>query len=63
MSKEKTLHEICDEFAVTGRAVQGCEKEGLVSSTRKNRYGCMNCEATMKRIGLVCLLVFAPLQR
>lgn len=39
MSKEKTLHEICDEFAVTRRAVQGYEKEGLVFSTGKNKYG------------------------
>ncbi|NLG03198.1 MAG: hypothetical protein GX567_05155 [Clostridia bacterium] len=63
MSKGKTLYEICNEYAVTRRAVQGYEKEGLVSSTGKNKYGCMNCDATMKRIGLVCLLVFAPLQR
>lgn len=39
MKSYKTLHEVCDAFGVTRRAVQGYEKAGLVHATEKNKYG------------------------
>lgn len=39
MKSNKTLHEVCDAFGVTRRAVQGYEKAGLVHATGKNKYG------------------------
>ena len=39
MKSYKTLHEVCDAFGVTRRAVQGYEKAGLVSAEGKNERG------------------------
>lgn len=36
---EKTLHEVCETYGVSRRAVQGYEKAGLVSASGKNRFG------------------------
>lgn len=36
---ELTLREVCETYQVSRRAVQGYEKAGLVSATRKNKYG------------------------
>ena len=35
----KTLKEVCVEFGVSRRAIQGYEDAGLVKATRKNKYG------------------------
>lgn len=35
----KTLKEICVEIGVTRRAVQGYEKMGLLTTTKRNKYG------------------------
>ena len=37
--EEKTLHEVCETFGVSRRAVQGYEKAGLVSASGKNERG------------------------
>ena len=37
--QHKFLREVCAETGVTRRAVQGYEKEGLVSAVGKNKYG------------------------
>lgn len=34
-----TLREVCDAFEVSRRAVQGYEKEGLVSASERNERG------------------------
>ena len=39
MDNYKTLKEVCDLCGVTRRAVQGYEKEGLVESSDRNKYG------------------------
>lgn len=37
--ENKTLHEVCESFGVTRRAVQGYEKAGLVAASGKNDRG------------------------
>lgn len=37
--KDKTLHEVCETFGVTRRAVQGYEKARLVAASGKNERG------------------------
>lgn len=37
--KDKTLHEVCEAFGVTRRAVQGYENAGLVSASGRNERG------------------------
>lgn len=53
---EITLREVCDTFGVSRRAVQGYEKAGLVSATRKNRRGYLlydsNSQERIKKIKL-----------
>ena len=36
---DKTLREVCEEFGVSRRAIQGYEKAGLVSPARRNEKG------------------------
>lgn len=53
---DKTLREVCDLLGVTRRAVQGYEKEGLVSATSKNKYGyLLYDEKTQNRIARIKL--------
>ena len=37
--EDKTLHEVCEAFGVSRRAIQGYEKAGLVSASGKNERG------------------------
>lgn len=74
MKKIKTLKEVCTEFDVSRRAVQGYEKAGLVKATRKNKYGHLlynqNAQERIERIKLfqdlgfsikeICILIDAP---
>lgn len=47
----KTLHELCEALGVTRRAVQGYEKAGLVTATKRNKYGhLLYDEKAQKRI-------------
>ncbi len=39
MNKSKTLREVCEEFEISRRAIQGYEKAGLISASGKNKYG------------------------
>ena len=56
MNSSKTLHELCDALGVTRRAVQGYEKEGLVSASGKNKYGhLLYDEKSQKRIAQIRL--------
>ena len=56
MESSKTLHELCDALGVTRRAVQGYEKEELVSATDKNKYGhLLYDEEAQKRIAQIKL--------
>lgn len=56
MNSSKTLHELCEALGVTRRAVQGYEKEGLVSASGRNKYGhLLYDEASQKRIAQIRL--------
>lgn len=56
MNSSKTLHELCDALGVTRRAVQGYEKEGLVSASGRNKYGhLLYDETSQKRIAQIRL--------
>lgn len=56
MNSSKTLHELCDALGVTRRAVQGYEKEGLVSASGRNKYGhLLYDEASQNRIARIRL--------
>lgn len=52
----KTLHEVCNIFGVSRRAVQGYEEAGLVSASDRNKYGYLlydeNAQNRIKRIKL-----------
>lgn len=70
----KTLKEVCMEFDVSRRAIQGYEKAGLVKATRKNKYGYLlynqKAQERIERIKLfqdlgfsikeICTLIDAP---
>lgn len=50
----KTLNEMCAALHVTRRAVQGYEKQGLVSPTAKNKYGyLLYDEETQARVQMI----------
>ena len=54
MKLVKTLYEVCDEFKITRRMVQGYEKAGLVSPFGRNKYGhLLYDEECVERIRLV----------
>jgi len=36
---DMTLKELCEEFGITRRMVQGYEREGMLQPTGKNKYG------------------------
>lgn len=60
--KDKTLHEVCETFGVSRRAVQGYEKAGLVSASGKNERGHLlydkNCQERIRQIKLYQQLGF-----
>ena len=60
--KDKTLHEVCETFGVSRRAVQGYEKAGLVSASGKNDSGLLlydkNCQERIRQIKLYQQLGF-----
>ena len=39
MKMDQTLRQVCAELGLSRRAVQGYEKEGLVTPSGKNKYG------------------------
>lgn len=54
---ERTLREICCATGVTRRAIQGYEKNGLVSATAKSERGhLLYDEAAMERIQRIRML-------
>lgn len=60
--KDKTLHEVCETFGVTRRAVQGYEKAGLVAASGKNERGYLlydkKCQERIQQIKLYQQLGF-----
>ena len=60
--EEKTLHEVCEAFGVSRRAVQGYEKSGLVSASGKNERGHLlydkQCQERIRQIRLYQQLGF-----
>ena len=51
---KQKLHQVCAELNISRRTIQGYEKEGLVSTSGKNKYGhLLYGEAERERIRLV----------
>ncbi len=61
--KDMTLREVCNNVNVTRRAIQGYEKAGLVSASRKNERGYLlydvNSQEKIRQIKLFQQLGFS----
>lgn len=60
--EEKTLHEVCEIYGVSRRAIQGYEKAGLVSASGRNGRGYLlydkKCQERIQQIKLYQQLGF-----